>query len=476
MRNSTFFTRLAYLYLGLPIFIFITGWGNLFVAIIGGLIVCASLYFACKNAPALWFPVNKTQRIRTLILLLLALIWVYISGIGGFVFQNSDHNCRNPLFELLVQSSWPVSLNDPPVILTYYIGFWLPSALVGKLFHSVQLGFYAQLIWATLGIFLVFYLIWAYCKQKKYWVIFLFILFSGLDVLGCLLSFKTELLYSAFSHLEWYYPKFQFSSLTTQLFWVFNQALPIWVAVLLMIHEKNNKNLLFIYASTFLHSTLPAIGLFPFVVYWYIKNGTTYTYLKTALINIKKTILQSLTFQNVIGTAAIMLISFSYLSNNISGAKRDLTPLWDLSMLLDWIVKFFLPEVGFYLILIWKHHKRNMIFYLCLVCFLVYPFIRVGARFDFCMRATIPALVLLYLMVIKTLENEKWRIKNRFLLCLLMLTLAVGSITPLHEIIRTVYGTMLGYRKPEPNLSIENFFGWKEKNLFLHYFGKTPID
>ena len=472
-KSSTLFTRLAYLYLGLPIFIFITGWCNSCVAIIGGLIVIGSIYTACKNAPALCFPTTRTQYIRILILGLLALVWVYISGIGGLVFQNSDHNCRNPLFELLVQNSWPVVLSNPPVILTYYIGFWLPSALIGKLFNSVQVGFYAQIIWATLGVFLVFYLIWSYCKQKSYWVIFLFIFFSGLDALGCILMGKGILLSYAISHIEWWYPHFQLSSFTTQLFWVFNQSLPIWLVVLVMVHEKNNKNLLFLYACTFLHSTLPAIGLFPFVVYWYIKNGTRCTYLKTAFVQIRKTIMDSLTFQNIIGASTVVLISLSYLSSNISGTNHSWSSLFNETALLQWLIYFFLIEVGFYLLIIWENHKRNAIFYLCLGCFLIYPFIRIGNGYDFCMRATLPALVLLYLMIIKTLQNKKWRAKNHVPLLLLLLALGLGSITPLHEITRTVYMTRLGYTKPASNLSLENFFGLKRENLFLHYFGKT---
>ncbi len=474
-KTSCWLVRLGYLYVGVPVFLFITGWCNLPTALIGGSVVLASLYLACKNAPVLWVPPNKAQWEKLVWIALVGIIWVYLSGIGALVFQNADHNCRNPLFELLVQYPWPVQPANPPVILTYYIGFWLPSALVGKLAHSVQLGFYAQIVWAALGVFLTFYLISALCKRARYWPVFLFILFSGLDVLGCVLVGKAWLLSSPINHLEWWYPYFQFSSFTTQLFWVFNQALPMWVFILLMLHEKNNKNMAFLYACTLLHSTLPAMGALPFVGYWYIKNGTTYTYVKAALRDWKNTVLHSLTFQNIAGAGVVGLISFTYLTNNIAGgATHAGEPLFLQIPLWHWLVCFFLPEVGLFLLLIYKRHKRNVLYYMCWVCLLVYPFIRVGEGPDFCMRATIPALVLLYVMTLQTLDNYRWRTHNKGLLALLLVVLALGSLTPLHEITRTIYATRLGITRPKNDLSLNNFFGWQEGNPFLRYFGKQP--
>ena len=247
-KTSPWLVRLAYLYLVLPVFIFITGWCNIPTALAGGLIILGSLFFTCKNAPSLWMPQNKQQLHFLCMVGIISLTWVYLSGIGALSFQNLDHNCRNPLFELLVTQPWPVVLDNPPAILTYYIGFWMPSALVGKLAHSIQLGYYAQVVWASLGVFLVFYLILATVKRKNYGPIVLFILFSGMDLAGCILMGKTTLVTAPLAHLEWWYPAFQFSSFTTQLIWVFNQALPAWLAVLLLYHEKNNKSLAFIYA------------------------------------------------------------------------------------------------------------------------------------------------------------------------------------------------------------------------------------
>ena len=213
--------------------------------------------------------------------------------------------------------------------------------------------------------------------------------------------------------------------------------------------------------------------MFPVEIYWYVKNGTAYTYLKPALQHLKDTIIRSFTFQNLAGALVVVLVSFSYLKGNAAGGAHQHGGLvWAHTKLWHWLLVFFLPEVGIYLLCLWNIHKRNCVYYLCTVCFLVYPFITVGNGPDFCMRATIPALTLLFLMTIKTLQNRPFRRAHRGLFILLLVTISLGSITPLHELTRTVYYTRQGYTKVPPNLSFNNFFGWQKGNLFLKYFGK----
>ena len=58
-----------------------------------------------------------------------------------------------------------------------------------------------------------------------------------MDVLGYYMTgidMKTVL---QTTYLEWW-TDFQFSGFTTQLFWVFNQAIPAWVAVIISSFKK----------------------------------------------------------------------------------------------------------------------------------------------------------------------------------------------------------------------------------------------
>lgn len=462
----------AYIYLALSTLLFTVGWCNLPTAIIGAVIIIISLYLTCKNAPEIWAPQNRKEFIFVAGLFAVALLWVYLSGIGALCFQNEDHECRNPLFEILVKYDWPIMRYDVPMILTYYVGFWLPCAVVGKIFKSIEIGYFTQVIWATIGVFLFFRLLLQNVKKKNFLPIFIFIFFSGLDILGCVIVYKMKYVLSPVAHLEWWYGRYQFSSFTTQLFWVFNQAIPAWIAVMLMYNEKNNKSMFFIYSCMLICCTFPAVGLLPFVLYWYIKNGKTYTYFKAALLNIKSTIISSITFQNIVGTAFVALVMVPYLTGNFAAEQKDGTTLIQNTDFIYWLFSFFFIEVGLYLLLVWVNNKRNILYYMSFACFLIYPFITIGTTWDFCMRASIPVLMMLCLMVIRILESEKFKKKYPVIFVILAVTFLIGLINPVHEITRTVIFTSQGYTKINSSLSYKNFFGPAEGNLFIKYFGK----
>ena len=218
-KKSGILVWAGYFYIILPILIFFIGWCNSLTAVTGVICILISSFFLYKNTPKIWFPSTKKEIILLGSIFVISLIWVYSSGIGALVFQNFDHNCRNPIFELMVNQNWPVESSNRLAILTYYIGFWLPPAVVGKIFHSTQIGYYAQVLWASIGVFLFFYYVLATLKKKTLWPVILFIFFSGLDIIGeFLIHGGSRTFFNPVSHLEWWYPGMQFSSFTTQLY------------------------------------------------------------------------------------------------------------------------------------------------------------------------------------------------------------------------------------------------------------------
>lgn len=94
------------------------------------------------------------------------------------------------------------------------------------------------------------------------------------------------------------------------------------------------------------------------------------------------------------------------------------------------------------------------------------------------MRASIPALVILYLMVVDTLEDTVCN-KKRILASILVVILLIGSITPAHEIFRGILWTKRKWDIGEPTWQItltqeellqdRNFSGLIEKNIFYKY-------
>ena len=472
-KTSKIFVIFSYLYLILPILIFVITWCNPIFASLGFILISFGAYFLYKNSAKLWIPSSKKEWLLLILGLILALAWVCSSGIGALVFQNPDHDCRNFIFETLVSNNWPVMLDykDNHLMLSYYIGFWLPSAFIAKIFgNNIQLGYYFQILWATVGIFLVFYYLLSFFEKKNLLQIMIFIFFSGLDILGAkFVGYPTN----SVSHLEWWYPEYQFSSFTTQLYWVFNQAIPAWLITLMILKESNNKNILFIYSTAFLSATLPAIGMFPIIVYCLFKNFSKENSFKFDVDYIVSFLKSCFSYQNVLCLFFIILMTFCYLTGNISGSQRAVSE-FDIFEILKFLLYFLLLEVGVYMLLIWKFNKKEPLFYIALFLFLIYPFIKIGTSNDFCMRATIPALVVLFLLIVKTLFSDEI-LKYKKLCITLVICLLFGAVTPIHEMTRTFVYTQLGMKKIKPTFSdaaMMNFFSYKDKNYFYKYFGR----
>ena len=173
----------AYTYLLLPLLIFILGYCKWFYAVP----ICVVLLMSFKMMTKV-IDLNNIESIGTkerhtlIYALLVIIVWVIISGIGDLVPQNTDQIYRNTIFELLVENEWPVRIElgsrGSTRVLCYYIGFWMPSALIGKVF-GLWAGYFAQIVWAALGIYLCYLLLCVILNKIKLWPLFAFIAFGG---------------------------------------------------------------------------------------------------------------------------------------------------------------------------------------------------------------------------------------------------------------------------------------------------------
>ena len=156
----------AAIYLLLPVLIFVLGWLKLYVAIpVAALLIYSSVVFL-KNIPnGTAIPVRIKNRKYTVLIIVIIIGWVVLSGVGGFTWQNTwDHKFRNALFMDLVSKPWPVIQGD--LGLCYYIGFWMPAAVVGK-FFGLEMGYLFQLIWACIGVIIAVFLIFKKLVTKR---------------------------------------------------------------------------------------------------------------------------------------------------------------------------------------------------------------------------------------------------------------------------------------------------------------------
>lgn len=440
--------RISILYLTIPLLIFLFGWLRLSIAIPISLIILFTLYKLLKQSPVSNLqslipqssnsPLSTFHFPTTVYCLLITAIWLLFSGIGGYTFQNWDHHWRNAVFHDLINFDFPVyyaqSESGPVKMLVYYVGYWLPSAIVGKYF-GWQVANLFLFLWSWLGIILITLQLSNFLKTSPIKTTLLLIFFSGLDSLG-VLFFPQEYptLFPPITHLEIWSGNLQYSSFTTQLFWVFNQSIPAWLCIILCITLSEAKGLgdssltqndinwkiIFIWSLCFFFAPLASIGLLPYVLIEIFKKEN----LRTLFNNINLTLLSPI---------LILLLSTFYFSSNTAAQERGLQtiPLQDF-------LKFFLLEGGILWLVLAPSKHRDPRWMITGMLLIIIPFIQIGNGRDFVMRASIAPLFYLMILTAETIFQNNI---SRTLRITLYALLLIGALTPLYEINRSIYRT-----------------------------------
>ena len=245
--------KIAFLLLALPTLIFAIGFLRWWVAFpVAALLVFAYVWSIRREKDEEGEEYRLYLRPWQLLVLLgIVSLWCMLSGLGNFYYQSSDWAARNAIFRDLIRFDWPVIYDVSGRALVYYIAFWLPAALFGKLaaFFGADLGYafavgnVALLLWSIINMLVIVLLVLLYVRAhsvKRFFIaLAIFIGFSGLDIIGalCHLAFGVEIPY----HLEWW-TAYQDTSMAACLGWVFNQAIPAWLTIICFLHEKKMQN------------------------------------------------------------------------------------------------------------------------------------------------------------------------------------------------------------------------------------------
>ncbi|MBR3040948.1 MAG: hypothetical protein IKI20_09935 [Lachnospiraceae bacterium] len=350
----------------------------------------------------------------------ISFLYAFFCGIGRLWAQSKDYPWRNAIFRDLILRDWPVMYPKFKGALVYYIGQWLPAALPGKLARvfgagedaAFLVGNIALLIYVTIGLSILFLLLISYFKPKKngamILVIIAFIFFSGMDILGSL-----EPLGANGYHLEWWADIYQYSSFTTCMCWVFNQSLIPWICMALLLKEKNVSQYILIGMSCLISGPFPFIGYFIYAIVFGIKRLVLDIRNKQGKVFLKNLF----SLSNILSTILVFPFVGSFLlSNVIIGGEEAIgvatavdrsggaVPVFSAA----WIyLKFILVEFGVYAILIAWKYKKNLMFCVTVLILLIFPFFRMGYSTDFTMRASIPAIFMMYVFCVKFLLEEK---------------------------------------------------------------------
>ena len=349
--------------------------------------------------------------------------------------------------------------------LVYYIGYWLPAAaitkLVGFMIPTIYLtesaffiGNIFLWIWTSLGIIFVELLLFTYAKPRNGRRILLIplvmVFFSGMDILGVIRDVIVRGEQFQGLHIEWWSTGLQFSSLTTCLFWVFNQTIIPWMAILCVLQEEKMRNYIFIGICTLAAGPIPMLG----IAVYMLLNGIYKGIDSIINRNLKGFFQEVFSPVNCLAIFILPVFLLYYKSNqmitNGMGTGSTIFSMFEIVTITDrFLIEallFIMIEVGIYLVLLYRTFKSDIFYYITFASAFIAPIVKISGADDFVTRFSIPLVMVVASMCLKYLVNyDTNRVKSKMekLIGIVLCTcLFIGSATPMTEFFRG-YNAML---------------------------------
>lgn len=315
----------AYLYLYLPIIIFLLTWIRPVFAypVCGILLFCGISVFGHRRTVAI--TIDKRKNLLWLFLFsTLMLWWCVMSGQGAVVTQAGDWSKHNALLSDLINLDWPVRYfyEGKQGTLVYYVGAYLLPALFGKI-GGIKVAEVCLFIWCWIGLILVGIKCWRYVDGENGWK--LVAVGFGMILFSTFISQMAKL-YGLFlpndlgDGVHWLSKniRIQYSSNIIQLRWVFPQSIPAWlVSIMIMEKRKEIKSWGLICVPLILYSTFAFLGIVFIVLQllilkWYQRRNEN-------KVDIVKKIFSS----HNVAALFILCILTGYLAGNILQPKLE---------------------------------------------------------------------------------------------------------------------------------------------------------
>lgn len=395
-------TRLSYFYIVFPFLLFCAMWLNIYSAALCCTIILASFILSIKETDPLQF--IRITRSTVFWTFLTVLIVVFFSGIGSYTYQNDDHLYRNAMFRDLVLNEWPVMykvegfeghfLNGKTTLMTYYLGYYLPAALMGKLF-GFEIGKLSLYLWTVLGTVIVLYQIGKYLNRFNYKVVLIFLAWGTLFFIGAMIKYPLEK-FGQEGYYLWAGMRLYANSNLGSIYWIFNQSLTAWTIILLIMNKISTKNMFFVYSLCLFLSPFCFVGLFPFILYFIFQEFK-------ASEDFKVFIMKYLSIQNIAGAFTVIFITYFYLQTNQAGKKFDYIPFPSLKVFLA----FMALSWGLIALILFPKYYKEPLFWISIAILIPLPFFQQGNGMDFPGRVSMPAYFVLMLLSANLVLKEK---------------------------------------------------------------------
>jgi len=430
--------RLVIAYLTLPLAIFLIGWLQLWVAV--PLLACLAYSLRALLTPgASRSQVVPVTRLQLIVAIATGLAWTYLGGTAHFVFSNADWYVRDAVLHDLVASPWPVGYGPTDgheSMLRAPLAYYLTAAVVGK-WLGLSAAHLALAAWTAIGASLFLLQVLSLTPSRVGVAIFvamIVVFFSGLDFIGCLINFGPRflMLWHIDNHLEWWAGSYQYSSMTTQLFWVPNHALSGWLTIGLLCRDRQGTPLdtllpIVIVASA-LWSPLSTLGVVPFVLWKFC----------AAILRDRSL---GLLHPRVWAPALFVgVVIAGYLLLDLGNIPKGWSVGHSSEGLMDSLLRqaqFFLLEAGLIGFATLALRMSSQIV-LALVILALLPLAQFGPANELVMRGSIPSLVVLMIGACLAFVAKTPDLRGRPRKIALGALLIIGAITPVQEFARAV--------------------------------------
>ena len=434
VRRDVFFAICA-AYLTIPIVIFLTGYLKPWIGIPAALLMIVSTVFSCRDfckdpEKKLFDKSSASMGMKMplkylIILAVISLVTVFVSGVGEYIYSMVDHVFRRAIFNDLINYKWPVIYDystqiNPRVIsvlgktegttaMIYYMTFWMPSALIGKLFGTAA-GNVFLLIWTSLGVWLTLVGTTLFIKRVSWAVPIIFIIFSGLDALPNLIYELTG--YEGYIAVDHWLPPFAYMSNFTQLSNVFNQCVPIWLITVMLVLSSNVRSTGYIGSLSFAYSPWATIGMVPVALALAFRR-------ELQPEKRSKVILQLLNPFSIISCIVMIAVFGSYyLAGTTAYDESGFSWLFCKNFgefLLFWLL-LMLVEVAPFVLVLWQKQKKEPLFIVSVITLALIPVYKISYFNDFSMRASLSALFVISIMFTEhfavMFAEEKQRVRK----------------------------------------------------------------
>lgn len=436
---------MALMWLSIGPIIFLLGWCRWYYSVpltLLAIYAIVKFLFSIKETESL--AISNGKLVAAIVIILVMMAWC---GIGGYVVQPNDHYGRNAIFTDIWSYDWPVYDAQENHYMCYYLAFWMVPALFGKLFHSLDIGFFAQLIWISAGFLLLWLEICYYMKKARISYLWFFYLFTGLKLIECVLY------YPVFGDGNWIHETvnalatnncpsiFHAGPIVQLLYDPFNQTIPLFLTMILIINNSKSSFLPFIYSLLLLYAPFPFAGLAPMVLYLWIKN-----------IYVNKQNIWNYIFsiENITALLFIVIVAL-YLLSNINGSRRGLRPVSNVVADVYSFVLYIVFEFLIYIAIGYEACSDKKLLWIMFGCTCVFGWFQIGLHNDFCFRTNMPLIFLLCLLVIKRyygiLTSKK--VKNLIIACYII----AGVPTLIHPTLRLISTYFVVAEKPQITLN-----------------------